>query len=434
MKTLSYWSALKKQVVLPCVTMLTVMFSLTVVIADASDPEESLLTQYVQSKGSGIIVFESSNIKQFWIDSSVVSKDNSINILLSSKNAKWNESVPLKIQLANVNEAQDCKIEVISETNDISFIVLNKKKQKVSSSKKENDFLNYSIESALFHMEDTQNTSFYLEFNSRETNNLSIKKIVLSFSNNADSSYIAPPGEIRFMNNIRLDTTSILSDETDNAFRVTGKRSQIFSTKKILVSDNTLTNTVKIKNTGENSTVVYVGYATYTKDQIRLDGRNYPYKKDSKNLSIVSIEADNKIIVNSYSDWAKNCFLAINTKEDLSDVPNNVFAGRIAEIKELKNGQAEITLEENVKTKFEKGTNVRVHGASGAYLYMNIQVLDPGEEVVFSSKIKKDDSFREYSNQALSRGVYCVIPVILSYSIDPKKDNTIQISDYVISY
>ena len=102
---------------------------------------EHLLFQYVQSKGNIIIPFDSVNIKQFWVDNSVLSRKDSFDILLTQQNTHSFESVPLRIQLANVNETQDCKIEVIANTKDFGFSVLNGRSTVLSTSSKENDFL-----------------------------------------------------------------------------------------------------------------------------------------------------------------------------------------------------------------------------------------------------------------------------------------------------
>ena len=85
--------------------------------------DDVLLDEYIASKGSGIISFDASNIKQFWIDNSVVSRNSSFEIILKSTNNQSFESVPLKIQLANVNEAMDCTIEVIADTEEYFFSV-----------------------------------------------------------------------------------------------------------------------------------------------------------------------------------------------------------------------------------------------------------------------------------------------------------------------
>lgn len=401
-----------------------------------ANSNESLLNQYVKSKGNAVIVFDSSNIKQFWIDKTVVSRNHSIDILLEGN--KTNESVPLKIQLANVSESQDCRIDVISDESGLEFSVLNDQSKKISSSKKEDDFLNYSIASGVFHLEDTAGHAFYLVFNSKKTESISIKKIILSFSDNKNSNFLNSPGVIKYTGAFIEPSPSFkISNTNDNSFSVTGKRSIIFSAKKIYTRDNTISRSIKIKNTGDAPATVYICYAAYTKDGIKLFACNYPYKKTSKTMSVISSSnGSNKIIVDSYSDWAKGCILAMNAKDDLSDIPNTtLFEGKIVEIKQLDNGQAEITLDKPLKSAVAKGTKVRVHGTTGSYPYTHIvKSLKAGEEQILNSTIKKDDQFLEYSSKTLSRGVYYVVPLILSYSDDATKENTIQISDYSISY
>ena len=119
----------------------------------------------------------------------------------------------------------------------------------------------------------------------------------------------------------------------------------------------------------------------------------------------------------------------------MSDIPECSFAdGTIVDVKEIEDGHAEITLSKPVMKVLEKGTKVRVHGAIGTYIYMNIVKLQPGQEELLSSTIAKDDTFLQYSSKAFSRGVYYAVPIILSYSSDPNNDNTILITDFSISY
>jgi len=396
--------------------------------------DESLLNQYVKAKGEAIILFDSSNIKLFWTDNSVTSRNQAINILLREK-AQSNESVPLRIQLANTRENQDCRIDVISEESVFSFSVLDNKLKTLSTSKKEDGFLNYSIASSVFHLEDTSGSIFNLVFNSKSSNSISIKKIILSFSENKASSFLSSPGRILYSSK-DLNTSAKVSNIDTNNYSVAGKRTILFSSKKILTTtDNNLQNSVKIKNIGENATTIYIGYAVYNQNRTLLDGKNYPYKQNCNVLNVVSFsEKDNTIIVDAYSDWNKECYLALNVKNDLSDLPNTIFAGTIADVKKLDNGQSEITLLKPSNDVFKKGVSIRVHGKPGAYLYTQIITLKPGEEHFFSSKIKRDDGFLEYSSKAFSRGTYYVIPLIMSYSVDPNKVNKILISDFSVSF
>ena len=84
--------------------------------------DDALLNQFIRSQGEGIIVFDASNIKQFWIENFVSSQNGLINIQCSSF-----QNRPLKIQLANINEAQDCIVDVITITDNVSFSVLNER-------------------------------------------------------------------------------------------------------------------------------------------------------------------------------------------------------------------------------------------------------------------------------------------------------------------
>ncbi len=398
---------------------------------NASD--DQLLNQYVHSKGPGIITFDASNIKQFWVEKNVVSMDNDIRIIPAAHGISV-ESDPLKIQLANVNETQDCKIEVIAETKNVKFQILNNKSEVLSSSRKEDDFMGYSITSSVFHMEDVPNYSFAFKFISDSEDAISIKKIILSFSNNKGSSFLVSPGEVIFTGDM-INTTAKVSKESDNSFSVTGTRSSVFSAKKFFVADNTLSSSVTIKNAGVNPITVYVGYAVYGKDQKILYGSSFPYQKNEA-VSVVSApKGGSTIVVDSYSEWRKGCFVALNAKDDLSDLPNNTFLdGRVVEIKKLDDGQAEIVLDKPLSSELKQGARIRVHGLSGSYFYTRTKKMEPGEEEVFASTVKKDDSLLEYTPKAFPKGTYYVVPIILSYSADPKVENTILIRDYSVSY
>jgi len=148
--------------------------------------DDALLSQYIKTQGTNTILFDRSNIKMFWIDASVLSSSDSFDIHLSENNDQTYESIPLRIQLANVDESQDCKITVIAKEEDYSFSVLNMDSKTISESKHEEDFIRYKIESATFHLDDTRQLSFHLRFHSTRKV-LSIKAIILSFSKNENS-------------------------------------------------------------------------------------------------------------------------------------------------------------------------------------------------------------------------------------------------------
>ena len=134
-------------------------------------------------------------------------------------------------------------------------------------------------------------------------------------------------------------------------------------------------------------------------------------------------------------EWSKDCYLCIDAKEDMSDIPNVSFAdGKIVDIVKLDDNRAEITLDKPNSSGIKTGTNVRVHGKSGAYLYAYSKTLNPGEECLISSEIQKDETLLQYTSKAFSRGVFCVVPIILSYSTDPSKENTILVEEFTTSY
>ena len=403
--------------------------------------DEKLINQYIDAKGEDVITFDPSNIKQFWIEHSIVGKTDRFEINLK-RNGTAFESTLHKIQLANVYAFQDCKVEVISETPDFGFSVLNSKSKVLSTSSKEPDFLNYSIASSVFHLEDTKALSFSLRFTSQKSTALSIKRIIISFSNN--SNYLSSPGVLKVSpDNISLEGLAFgeksiekITPVSDSSFVVTGKWFEFNSKKRIILSSRPVKYTLKIKNIGDEPTAVYVGYAPYTENGERINMRNNLYKSH-KIMKVLNSEVNsNKIIVDSYPEWTNGCSLALNAKEDLSDFPNfSLEEGNIIDVKKISDDQTEITFDKPLKKAIEKETLVRIQAPNGyTYLYMNIKTLQPGEEVTWSSTVAKDNSFLEYSTKAFCRGTCYVVPLVLSHSVNSKNTNTIQISDYEISY
>ena len=434
---------------LKCAAAAAVLFSCILLAAQnapsqpraaASDPSAGRMTpdDYVKAKGDASrIVFDASNIKRFWVDGSVLCQDGTILVFLDRKMANGFEGVPLKIQLLNVDESMDCKVEILAGSQDAAFEIMDGKSKVLSRSSAEPPYGRYHVASAAFHCESVPDHSFFLKFSSKKQDEIQIEKIVLSFSDNKDSSFLSSPGVLLLDRNA-VNANGALSPSAagGNAIELKGRQSRILSKRSILVSDKPLATSVTIENVGSKPTRVYVGFAVSTKNRTELRGNHYPYKNISKVLTVVSSEAgSDKLIVDSYSDWAKNCCLALHAEEDLFDVPNTTLAnGRIVEVKKLDNGTAEITMDKPFGTAPEPGTKVRIHGAVGGYLYTGNKVLQPGEKEVFTSSIKKDNAFLQFSNKAFSRGVYSVKPLVLSYSVDPNDENTVVISDFTVSY
>lgn len=401
--------------------------------------DSNILEKFIAAKGyNSTIVFDASNIKQFWIDNSVISANNSFKILLNSKKNDLRESIPLKIQLINLLENQDCHFDIITKDSDLSFYVTNTDNKTVSSSQKEDDFIQDHILTSTFHLEDTRNFTFNLVFQSKTLSEVSIKKIILSFSPNKESSFLVTPGTFEYKVNdfvIELskgDAYHIDQIKNDiHSFSLTGKGVKLLSKKKILVSDDPIKNYVKLKNIGKTPLRIYYGYAPYTKEQRNIHNRNNPY--DNKVLKVLSSE-NNRIIVDSYPKWKESCYLVLNAKEDLSDFPNFSLVGPIKTVNKLDNGQAEIILNNPLKEAIKPGTFIRIHSSfSSMYLYTHTMTLKPDEEVTLSSSREKDDSFLQYSPKAFCRGTYYVIPVFWVESATDE-ECTVLISDYSVSF
>lgn len=393
--------------------------------------DAALLDSFIQSRGySNTIIFSSANIKQFWIDKSVISQDNSIKIFIDNS-----KSIPYKIQLANVNELQDCKVDIISNRPDLMFSVLDNNLKVISDSKKENSFINYNIASASFHLEDTNSFSFYLQISSSSNaSDIAIDRIILSFSDNKESRFLSSPGKLIITESNCSGPTQKMDSE--NSFSAKGKKISLISNNKIYVSDNTISNSVTVKNIGDTQTKVFIGYAPYTKDGRLIDRRSNPYK-GNKILRVVSAEKGrNTIIVDSEPEWTKGCYLALNAKEDLSDFPNHSWVdGTIQDVKKIDNDHFEILFSKPNQKEIKAGTPVRVQSPVGAtYTYTKSQTLLPGEEVNLFSKITKDDTFLSVESGILCRGTYYVVPILLSFTTDSSKENTVQISNFSVSY
>lgn len=189
----------------------------------SNSDDEVLLNQFIKSKGYvQIIVFDSTNIKQFWTDRNVISRNNLIEVVLNANN----KSSPQKIQLTNVLETQDCKVDIITENNDMSFSVVDSNANVLSNSSIAEPFLQYNILSSTFHIEDLNDFSFGLVFLSEKSDILQVKKIVLSFSTNENSAYAGSPGfdQLRKL----IDQKGIAVPDNDARYLISKDNGKIF--------------------------------------------------------------------------------------------------------------------------------------------------------------------------------------------------------------
>ena len=410
------------------ISFLIFMNALLLQSADIKD-NSKILDEYIMAQGyQDVIVFDASNIKQFWIDKSVFGKNGLITIQLKGNTQKY-ESIPLRIQLANVNVTLKGKIDVFSEDPSLSFMVLNDKSESISISKSNSTFFDCSIVSSEFRILSLQDNAFFLKFSSETHSSLSINKIVLSFSlldnftNEIDASMLTKE-------NLALSSSTFCEEDE---ITVCGKRSKITFKRYIPIDKKEdFWASAKIKNVGNQPTKIYFGYQVYNKDGTALNGKNYPFNLKSPILNVISAEqGSNTIVVDQYTLWSKNSYIALDAMEDYSDIPNvNLLSQKVVSITKESNGQATITLDSPLQNSLDKGSKIRIHGLSGTYIYMDVKNLNPGDELVFSSVIKKDDNFLQYSSTAFSRGVFFINPIILSYSNDANETNTILVSDF----
>lgn len=398
-----------------------------------------LLDDYVKSKGAAI-VFDAKSIKQFWIDKSVISRNNNIEVLLNSRTNDGFEGIPLKVQLANVNETMDCKVEVITNSSDASFTVKNNDLKNISASTSEDDFVQYGVLSSVFHMEDSSDDSFYLTFSSKSTETLVIKKILLSFSQNKESSFLLSPGTLSNLKEdfvIKAESSNI----NGNTISITGKSCEAVSRKFIVCPKKDVSFYAKIKNIGNSPLSVRVGFDTYSKNQKGVRGNYYTLNNNNEILNVISIEENgNKIVVDKEFQGGKGNPLVLNPKEDFSDIPNYSIIGYVDGIETIDDGHVAITLNpENKylvdpasKNKIVPGAKLRAHSNIGMTLYLAAKTIKPGEELIINSTLKQDNNAILYTGSAFPRGIYSFKPTI-RFSTG-EETGTILISDCSISY
>ena len=100
----------------------------------------------------------------------------------------------------------------------------------------------------------------------------------------------------------------------------------------------------------------------------------------------------------------------------------------------ISKNEIEIILMSPLNKEIIKGTKLRIHGLGGSYIYTASKLLQPGDEETLNSTIQKDESILQYSPKALPRGVYYVVPLILSYSINADLENQIMIKDFILDF
>lgn len=189
--------------------------------------DSELIDKYIKSLGDKTIVFDGSNIKQFWVDKTVSGQNNEIIILMTSKSKNENESDTFKIQLDNVIETQDCKIRVITKIDDLSFSITDSKMNILSDSAFEEKIINYNVSSATVHLENTESFAFGITLSTPAAEKIvQIKKIVLSFSENQESAFKGSPG-FNTLSEL-IDAKGITIPGSDYKYYISDKKDRIY--------------------------------------------------------------------------------------------------------------------------------------------------------------------------------------------------------------
>ncbi len=131
-----------------------VLIAVTTVIplcAQQAHTDDKLLDDFIMSKGfNHPVVFDASNIKQFWVDNTVASNDGSILISLSRLSETF-KSKSLPIQLANVDVSQDCRVDIVTEDTLLDFSILNHANKKIPTTNLKERYLYYNILTSSFY-------------------------------------------------------------------------------------------------------------------------------------------------------------------------------------------------------------------------------------------------------------------------------------------
>ena len=426
-----------KRLLVLMTVIVSALFSQAIFGQQIKESSSDLLKQYIQSKGSGIISFDYSNIKQFWVDQSVVSKDKDIDIFLGMNKNNSFESVSFPIQLANVDESQDCTIEVLTDMSDVNFSVLNNNNTVIAESSAAEDFIQTRVLKGTFHLENTANLSFKMKFTSKSSRTIAIKAIILSFSKNTNSLFLTSPGTLRLSLDdltFQAEGTYTATPDKDGAFTVKALYESMICKYNFFSRETSVSYSVSCENIGDLNLAVYTTFYFYSKDHKRLREDNYPYNGINNILKVVSAEKGSKtIVVDRYTEWEKNCFIALNAKEDLSDVPNfNILDAKIVEIVKKDDDSAVITLDKELAASLKKDTEIRVHGlrkhAGGA----TWNLLRPSEKKEYTLSIVKGKGCYTCSLEKIPEGVFYIKPVVISASTG--EAHTLKISSFSIQY
>ena len=417
----------------------TLLFSMILAAQNTTDQrlistndEKDLINKYIHTKGNMIVSFDASNIKQFWVDNSVIAEKDSFVISLTKDKTDSYKSKPLKIQLANVDASYECNAFVLTQTDNVNFSLTDADLNPVSFNNKKDSFVDYHELSSSFRLIEIKDNTFHFSFTS-SSQVIEVKAIVLSFFQK--NKYPSHPGYL-VMNPDTIQTDAKLIPNNKQSFSVNGTNALLISKEKIYVTDNTIYSTLTIKNTGNKPFNAIFGYQPYTKDGKRIDNQSIPYKNDNHVIKVLSSsETKDKLIVDSYPEWEEKCTSALNASPDLADFPNcSLLESTILKINKLEDNKAEIILNKPLKNDVSAGTALRVQSPNGlSRIWTASKKLEPGESTTLISKIKKNDSFLKFTADAFCKGTHYVLPVIFLYSLQ-NEESSAKIDSCIVSF
>ncbi len=158
-----------------------------------------------------------------------------------------------------------------------------------------------------------------------------------------------------------------LSAVVDNKSGITSKKLIPVETgKKYVLSGS-------FKSLGESLSKVYLGFLCYDKKKKAIQTYHSNVILDSgTELAQECKKGDKALVIKANNKWKPGYYVAFDTKDDFSDLPNRAISSKIAKVS-TKDGNMELELSKPLHKAYPAGTKVRMHtSACGSYVYTAI--------------------------------------------------------------
>ncbi|MBE6405769.1 MAG: hypothetical protein E7040_07085 [Lentisphaerae bacterium] len=188
-----------------------------------------------------------------------------------------------------------------------------------------------------------------------------------------------------FLNPMRRNVT-----EANGQIKTQGKTFLIAKEKFTIDPAKKYTVTVKVDGDKAKGAALYVGFQV-----VDAKGRAYPainWQGQQQTFTQVvraAKKGDKVIYVKDGSRWVSHStfHIALNAKQDNSDVPNTQIVRNPIASKAKQGDVWALTLKEPLKADIAAGTNVRQH-ADGGYFYSIIRTVPAGKESTFTGTVQ----------------------------------------------